>query len=83
MSEENKKIDADNKKAFEANPDEFRKQHADRQKAVSEYSEASSEEIVNEKKNEKIDQNSSIYFYILLVALIVILGVVLVRKEKK
>lgn len=83
LSEEDKKIAADNKKAFEANPDEFRKQHSDRQKAVSEYSESSSEEIVNEKKNEKIDQNSSIYFYILLVALIVILGVVLVRKEKK
>ncbi len=78
LSDADKKVAADNKKALDKNPEDFKKKHADRQKAISEYS-TTAEEAVTEKKN---DQNSSVYFYILLAVLVIALGAVLVKKNK-
>ena len=78
LSDADKKVAADNKKALDKNPEDFKKKHADRQKAISEYS-TTAEETVTEKKN---DQNSSVYFYILLAVLVIALGAVLVKKNK-
>ena len=83
LSDEEKKVAAENKKELEANPEDFRAKHADRQKAITEYNaavEAAAEKIAAEKKSEK---TSSIYFYVLLIALVAALGFVLVRKDKK
>ena len=77
LSDADKKVAADNKKALDKNPEDFKKKHADRQKAISEYS-TTAEETVTEKKN---DQNSSVYFYILLAVLVIALGAVLVKKN--
>ncbi len=83
LSDADKKVAAENKKELEANPDDFRAKHADRQKAVTEYNaaiEAAAKKMAEEKKN---NEASSAYFYILLVVLVAALGFVLVRKEKK
>ncbi len=83
LSDADKKTAAENKKALEANPEEFRSKHANRQKAITEYNaaaEAAAEKIAAEKKS---NESSSIYFYVLLIVLVAALGFVLVRKEKK
>lgn len=84
LTEADKKIAAENKKALEKDPDDFRARHADRQKAISEYSaavDAAAKKRAAEKKTSN-PNTSSLYFYVLLVALIAVLGFVLVRKDK-
>lgn len=71
---------AENKKAMDTDPENFKSKHPDRQNAITEYN--PDEQVAeNEKKNDRT--HSTIYFYALLVVLVVALGIVLVRKDKK
>ena len=71
---------AENKKAMDTDPENFKSKHPDRQKAITEYN--PDEQVAeNKKKNDRT--HSTIYFYALLVVLVVALGIVLVRKDKK
>lgn len=71
---------AENKKAMDTDPENFKSKHPDRQNAITEYN--PDEHVAeNEKKNDRT--HSTIYFYALLVVLVVALGIVLVRKDKK
>ena len=83
LSDADKKTAAENKKALEANPEDFRAKHAERQKAITEYNaaaEAAAKKIAAEKKSN--ESSSSIYFYVLLIVLVAALGFVLVKKDK-
>ena len=71
---------AENKKAMDTDPENFKSKHPDRQNAITEYNPDEKVEK-NEKKNDRT--HSTIYFYALLVVLVVALGIVLVRKDKK
>lgn len=71
---------AENKKAMDTDPENFKSKHPDRQNAITEYN--PDEQVAeNEKKND--GTHSTIYFYALLVVLVAALGIVLVRKDKK
>lgn len=71
---------AENKKAMDTDPENFKSKHPDRQNAITEYN--PDEQVAeNEKKNDRT--HSTIYFYALLAVLVVALGIVLVRKDKK
>lgn len=71
---------AENKKAMDTDPENFKSKHPDRQNAITEYN--PDEQVAeNEKKNDRT--HSTIYFYALLVVLVAALGIVLVRKDKK
>lgn len=76
MSDAAKSAAAENRKAMESDADAFKAAHPDRASAVSEYNPNTATATV-EKKN-----NSSIYFYGLLIVLVAALGFVLVRKKK-
>lgn len=83
LSDADKKTAAENKKALEANPEDFKAKHADRPKAVTEYNpavEAAAAKMAAEKKSS---EGSSVYFYVLLIVLVAALGFVLVRKDNK
>ncbi len=81
MSDDAKKIAADNKSAMEKDADAFKAANADRANAVSNFADTATAEVQDvQKKNES---GSSIYFYALLVALVAALGFVLIRKDKK
>lgn len=80
MSDSEKAKAAENKKAFDADPDAFKSKHSDRLKAISEYDPAAQAAADAEKKT---DAGSSIYFYGLLIVLVAALGFVLIRKDKK
>ena len=71
---------AENKKAMDTDPENFKSKHPDRQNAITEYN-PDDQVAENEKKNDRT--HSTIYFYALLVVLVVALGIVLVRKDKK
>ena len=96
LSDEDKAVAAENKKAMEENADAFKQEHADRLNAISEYkkpeSTSESAEPVAENSDAAPQQNneaakpagsSSIWFYALLVALVAALGFVLVGTGKK
>ena len=71
---------AENKKAMDTDPENFKSKHPDRQNAITEYN--PDEQVAeNEKKNDRT--HSTIYFYALIVVLVLALGIVLVRKDKK
>ena len=79
LSDADKKQAAENKKALDENPDDFKRKHADRQGAITEYN-AAQETADAEKKS---DAASPVYFYVLLIVLVAALAFVLVRKDKK
>ncbi len=84
MSDEQKAVAAENKKAMAEDAEKFKSEHADRANAVVEYT-AAAEQVVEEpaevaKKNEG---GSTIWFWGLLIALVAGLGYVLVRKDNK
>ena len=79
MSDADKAVAAENKKAMEADAEKFKAEHADRKSAISEYN-ASAEVAATEKKTAG---SSSIWFWGLLIVLVAGLGIVLVRKDKK
>ena len=81
LSDEDKALAAENKKAMEKDADAFKKEHADRLNAISEYAEKSSDA---QKKNNVAKQGgSSIWFYGLLIVLVAALGFVLVGTGNK
>ncbi len=77
LSDADKAVAAENKKALEENADAFKAEHADRANAISEYKPESANV---EKKN---NGGSSIWFYGLLVILVAGLGFVLLKKDNK
>lgn len=78
MSDADKATAAENKKALEENAEKFKAEHADRVNAISEYTAAN-----NENAQKKTNNESSIWFYVLLVALVAGLGFVLLKKDNK
>ncbi len=78
MSSSDKQVAAENKKALETDAEKFKADNADRASAVSEY-DANAPVVAQESDNK----SSSIYFYVLLVALVAALGFVLIRKGDK
>lgn len=79
MSEADKATAAENKKALEENAEKFKAEHADRVDAISEYTAANNENAQKKTSNA----GSSIWFYVLLVALVAGLGFVLLKKDNK
>lgn len=78
MSDAAKSAAAENRKAMESDADAFKAAHPDRASAVSEYNPNTvAADTTVEKKN-----NTSIYFYGLLIVLVAALGFILVRKKK-
>lgn len=82
MSDADKKQAAENKKALEENPEDFKSKHSDRQNAITEYNAATAaaQAAMDEKKNSVA---SPVYFYALLIILVAALAFVLVRKDNK
>lgn len=81
LSKSEKEQAAKNRKELEANPEDFKAKHADRKDAIKEYNPSDKSEVAQtEKKN---NESSSVYFYVLLAVLVVALGFVLIRKDKK
>ena len=79
MSDEAKAAAAENKKSMEADADAFKAAHSDRTSAVSEFT--ASDKSADEKKND--NEPSVAWFYGLLGALVIALGIVLARGNKK
>ena len=67
----------ENRLAMESDPDAFRAKHPERKNAISEYRPNAVDTA------EKKTSGSSVYFYVLLVALVAALGFVVLRKNKK
>ncbi|MBR1380102.1 MAG: hypothetical protein IJ560_00725 [Alphaproteobacteria bacterium] len=81
MSDDAKAVAAENKKAMESDADAFKAAHSDRTSAISEYSaSADDSDATAQKKNS---EPSVAWFYGLLAALVVALGIVLMRGNKK
>lgn len=86
LSDSDKSVAAENKKALEENAETFKAEHQDRTGAISEYVASATESASDDaqKKNElKKPGSSSIWFYGLLVALVAALGFVLIGTGKK
>ena len=87
MTDAEKSLAAENKKALAANADAFRQEHEDRKNAIveREVPKAESADADAQKKNNKITKksDSSWVFYVILVALVFGLGFVLTRKGNK
>lgn len=79
LSDSQKQIAADNKKAMAADAEKFKSEHSDRKNAISEFS-ASAETNAVQKKNNT--DSGIIWLGVLLVLLVAGLGYVLVRKDK-
>ncbi len=75
LSDNQKSQAAENKKALADNADEFKSKNASRADAVTEYNAATAQ--------KKSNENSTIWFYGLLIVLVGALGFVLIRKDKK
>ena len=80
LSDEQKAVAAENKKAMETDAEKFKSEHAERANAIVEYV-ATAETETAEKKNN--NEPSTIWFWGLLVILVAGLGFVLVRKDNK
>lgn len=85
LSDEQKAVAAENKKAMAEDAEKFKSEHADRANAVVEYT-ATAEQVVEEPATEVAKKNeggSTIWFWGLLIVLVAGLGYVLVRKDNK
>ena len=81
LSDEQKAVAAENKKAMEADAEKFKTEHADRANSITEHvASVATEEVSEQKKN---NGGSTIYFWALLIALVAGLGFVLIRKDNK
>jgi glutaredoxin len=78
LSDEQKAVAAENKKAMETDAEKFKSEHAERANAIVEY--VATAETVEKKNN---NEPSTIWFWGLLVILVAGLGFVLVRKDNK
>lgn len=83
LSDEDKAAVAENKKALEKDAEAFKKEHADRAKAISEYVTQESSDVQKKNDVSKQSGSSSIWFYGLLIALVAALGFVLVGTGNK
>ncbi len=83
LSDEQKAVAAENKKAMESDAEKFKSEHSDRANAVSEYSAAAAAAPVAEPEKKTDEGGSVVWFYVLLIALVAGLGFVLVRKDNK
>lgn len=82
MTDEAKATAAENKKALEENPEQFKADNSNRLSAVSEYTAAAAPAPVEQPAAPEVAGSSSIYFYGLLIVLVAALGFVLLRKKK-
>lgn len=81
LSDKQKAVAAENKKAMAQDAEKFKSEHADRANAITEHvAAAATEEAQDQKKNS---EPSTIWFWALLIALVAGLGFVLVRSDKK
>jgi glutaredoxin len=81
LTDEQKAVAAENKKAMSEDAEKFKAEHADRANSITEHvATVATEEVVEQKKN---DGGSTIYFWALLIALVAGLGFVLIRKDNK
>ncbi|MBR4891759.1 MAG: hypothetical protein IKZ34_01070 [Alphaproteobacteria bacterium] len=78
LTEEQKAAAAENKKAMAADAEKFKAEHADRVNAIVEYVATQ-----DAKSQKKTSEPSTMWFWVLLVALVAGLGFVLVRKDNK
>lgn len=82
MTDEQKAVAAENKKALAADAEKFKSEHADRASAITEYTAVAAQPAAEpEKKNSQ--PNSTIWFWGLLIVLVAGLGYVLVRGDRK
>lgn len=77
MSDADKATAAENKKALEADAEAFRSANASRTDAISQYKPDAQKKIDNAKS-----VNTNLYWYVLLIAAVVVLGIVLVKRKK-
>ncbi len=82
MSDSDKAQAAENKKAMESDAEKFKSDNAERASAVSEY-DATAAASAPADAGATDAGSSSIYFYVLLIALVAALGFVLLKKGNK
>ncbi len=77
LSDSEKATAAENKKALEADADAFRNANASRADAITQYKPGA-----QKKTDNAAPINTNLYWYILLAAAVVVLGIVIVRRKK-
>ncbi|MDE6250288.1 MAG: hypothetical protein K2M34_01470 [Alphaproteobacteria bacterium] len=77
MSDADKATAAENKKALAADAEAFRSANASRTDAISQYKPGAQKKIDNAGS-----VNTNLYWYVLLIAAVVVLGIVLVKRKK-
>jgi glutaredoxin len=82
MTDEQKAVAAENKKAMAADAEKFKSEHTDRASAITEYT-AVTEQVAAESEKKNSQQNSTVWFWGLLIVLVAGLGYVLVRGDRK
>lgn len=80
LSDEQKQIAAENKKSMASDAEKFKSENAERKNSITEYDVGLTDASAGQKKN---NNSGIIGLSILLVLLVVSLGYVLVRKDKK
>ena len=85
LTDEQKAAAAENKKAMAADAEKFKSEHADRVKAISEFSVATApaQQPVAESEKKNNQQGSTVWFWALLIVLVAGLGYVLARGDNK
>ncbi len=87
LTDDQKAVAAENKKALADDAEKFKSEHADRVNAISEYSATVAEPAATEEAtasdSEKKNEGSVAWFWGLLIVLVAGLGYVLVRKDKR
>lgn len=77
MSDSDKATAEKNKKAMESDADAFRSANASRADAIVQYKPGA-----QKKTDNGTNVNTNLYWYILLIAAVVVLGIVLVKRKK-
>lgn len=77
MSDSDKAIAAENKKALEADAVAFRTANASRADAITEYKPGA-----QKKTDNAVTGNTNLYWYVLLIVAAIVLGIALVKRRK-